>query len=115
AAAGAFLTTLAWTFCSAVHDHARIRAFTNSEGALASYRWALGFVLHGGRRAFRVALTLLAIGLILSAFYQAIASFIQADWMTGVVLSILWGQAMLLSRALVRVWTMSAEAHLQGE
>ena len=62
-----------------------------------------------------VALALCAAGGLLTAFYQAVASQIRADWMTGVVLSIVVGQAMLLARVLFRVWAFAAEARLQRE
>jgi hypothetical protein len=105
---------LVWVLCAAIHDHARIRAFASGDGALRSYTWAAMFVLRGGRRAFALTLALCAIGWMVAAFYQAVASSLSADWMTGVVLSILWGQAMLLARALLRLWLFAAEARLQG-
>jgi len=115
AVAGAFLLALAWVFCAAVHDHARLRAFLTGEGALASYGWAFSLVTRGRRRAYPLALALVGVGALLAAFYQVVASQIAADWMTGVVLSILWGQAMLLARSLVRVWAFAAQAQLHDE
>lgn len=110
---GIAIAAVAWVFCAAVHDHARLRAFASGAGAVTSYVWALRFVLRGGRRAYPLALALAVTGLLLAAFYQVVASQIAADWMTGVVLSILWGQAMLLARALIRVWVFAAGARLQ--
>jgi hypothetical protein len=113
-AGGAIAGVLVWILCGAVHDHARIRCFATGEGALRSYGWALGFVLRGGRRAYLLALAVSVVGGLVAAFYQAVASSLSTDWMTGVVLSILWGQAMLLARSLFRVWIFAAEARLQG-
>jgi hypothetical protein len=113
--AGAAAGVSAWIFCSAVHDHARIRCYATGHGAARGYAWAVRFVLHGGKRAFGLALALFLASAALAAFYQSVASRIDADWMTGVVLSILWGQAMLLTRSLFRVWAFASEARLQGE
>lgn len=112
-AGGVALGSAAWVFCAAVHDHARIRCFLTGEGALQSYAWALRFVLRGGRRAFPLAAVLGVVAVALAGFYQLVAASMSADWMTGVVLSILWGQAMLLARCLFRVWGFAAAAHLQ--
>lgn len=114
AVAGLLVIVFVWIFCTAVHDHARIRCFVEGEGAIESYAWALSFVCRGRRRAYILALLLAAAGLVLTIFYQLVASRISADWMTGVVVSIVFGQAMLLARALVRVWWFAAEARLQG-
>lgn len=115
AVGGVLAAALTWVFCSAVHDHARLRAFLTGDGAVSSYAWAFTFVARGRRRAYPLALALAAVGLLLAALYQVVASQIPADWMTGVVLSILWGQAMLLARSLIRVWLFAAEARLQEE
>jgi hypothetical protein len=115
AVAGILLALSAWLFCGAVHDHARIRAAVSGEGASRSYLWALGFVTSGGRRAFPLALLTWIAAIAAWAVYQIVASQIAADWMTGVVVSILWGQVLLLVRSLLRVWNFAAAAHLQGE
>lgn len=115
AAFGVGAASLAWIFCAVVHDHARIRCFARGSGAIESYAWAMSFVTRGGRRALPLGLVLFAVSAALAVFYQAVASRMHADWMTGVVVSILWGQAMLLARALLRVWTFASEARLQGE
>jgi hypothetical protein len=112
-AGGVAVGAIAWVFCAAVHDHARLRCVAQAEGAVRSYVWAFDFVLQG-RRAFPLALVLFAASALLAVGYQLVASRIAADWTTGLVLSVLWGQAMLLTRSLFRLWAFAAEARLQG-
>lgn len=114
AGSGIVACTLAWVFCAAVHDHARLRAVGQGDSATESYAWALRFVLQGGRRAYPLGLVFLVIALATAALYQLVAMQIAADWTTGLVLSLVWGQAMLLARSLFRLWTFAAEARLQG-
>ena len=110
----ALLWAIGCVFLVAVHDHARIRTCASGQSALAAYRWAWGFVLHGGERAFPLAVALQAAALALWALYQAIGLTIPATLGIGVTGSLLWGAAFMLARIWVRIWFFAAQSDLQS-
>ncbi|MDX2171308.1 MAG: hypothetical protein SF182_29845 [Deltaproteobacteria bacterium] len=110
-AAALWLLGTAWLI--AAHDQARIRAALSGSGAIASYRWALGFVGFGGERAFALALLLQGSGLGLWALYQAIGLALPLTELIGLTWSILWGELFLWLRAFGRVWRLAAQRKLQ--
>jgi hypothetical protein len=97
----------------AVHDQARLRAGLTGCGAVAAYRWGLGFVAFGGERAFALALLLQGSGLALWAVYQAIGLALPLTELIGLTWSLLWGELFLWLRAAVRVWRLAAQRQLQ--
>jgi hypothetical protein len=100
-------------FLVAVHDQARIRVCRARQQALPAYRWALGFVLRGGERAFPLAcaLQLTGVGLWLAA-YAVDTGFTMAAAL-GPTGALLWGEAVLWLRLWVRVWFFAAQNELQ--
>lgn len=108
------LWLLGWVFLVAVHDHARLRAGRTGESAFAVYRWAFGFVLHGGERAFLLACALQLTGLSLWLAYQVVAVSLPMTAILGLTGSLLWGEAFLLLRVWVRVWFFAAQNELQS-
>lgn len=105
---------LGWVFLVAVHDQARLRAGRTGESALAAYRWAFTFVLHGGERAFPLACALQLTGLAFWLAYQAVAVSLPMTAILGLTGSLLWGEAFLLLRLWVRVWFFAAQNELQS-
>ncbi len=96
----------------AVHDHARIRACLSGQGAFASYGWAWRFVLRGGEKAFRLAVALQVTALALFIAYQWTGAVFQTTAGLGVTGSLLWGQAYMFARMLMRVWFFAAQSEL---
>ncbi len=112
-AGGIIALAMVLVFCIAVHDHARIRAVAHGSGAWSSYAWALRFVVDGGRRAFLLALGLQVLGIGLWGVYQAATWAIPTNWMTGVIVALVWAQLCIAARMLLRVWSFAAQADLQ--
>lgn len=108
------LWLLGWVFLVAVHDQARLRAGRTGDGALAAYRWAFAFVLHGGERAFPLAGALQLTALTLWLAYQAVAASLPMTAILGLSGSLLLGEAFLLLRVWVRVWFFAAQNELQS-
>ena len=113
-AAGALVGAVLLVFLVTVHDHARVRCTASSAGALSAYAWSLRFVARREWRALPVALVLLFIGFVLWVVYQTIGMLISTTTTHGIALSLIWGEALLLARMLLRVWTYSAATELQG-
>lgn len=111
--AAAFAWVLGYVFLVAVHDHARLRAARTGEGALPAYRWALGFVLHGGERALALAAALQLTALALWLAYQGIGVSFSMTAILGLTVTLLWGEAYLWVRVWVRVWFFAAQNELQ--
>ncbi len=105
---------IGFVFLAAVHDHARLRACRARQSALAAYRWALGFVWHGGERAFLVACMLQLSALLLWVGYQAIGLTVPVTELLGLTGSLLWAEAYLLVRVWVRLWFFAAQNELQA-
>jgi hypothetical protein len=105
---------LALLFLSTVHDHARIHAAATGAGALRGYLWAIGFVGYRSRLALPLAALLTATVLVVMLVYSGIGALIPKTSVPGVVLSLVWGELMLLSRSFTRVWFFAAEAELQS-
>ena len=101
-------------FLTTVHDHARIRCVATGSGATRSYLWALAYVARRERRALPLALCLFTSGSAVWIVYQTVGMLMPAHSATGVVVSLLWGQAFMLWRALQRVWSFAAGTELQG-
>jgi hypothetical protein len=112
-AAAAALWAIGYVFLVAVHDHARIRACRTRHGALACYRWALGFVVRGGERAFPLAVLLQLAAVGLWAGYQAVNLTFSTTEVLGVTGSLIWGVCFLWTRVWVRVWFFAAQSELQ--
>jgi hypothetical protein len=110
---GGVVWLLGTAWLMAVHDQARVRAGLTGGGAVASYRWALGFVGFGGERAFALALLLQGSGLALWAVYQVIGLALPLTELIGLTWSVLWGELFLWLRAFVRVWRLAAQRQLQ--
>lgn len=106
-AAGAVLLT-------AIHDHARIRVCVTGEGAWTAYRWAWGFVLHGGERAFLLASSLQLVALSFWVTHQSIGIAFPVSALVGVVGALVWGQMLLFVRMWIRVWFFAAQSELQA-
>lgn len=115
AAGGVVLATIGLIVVIAIHDQARIYVVRRRTGALRAYRWASWFVWHGDRRALALAVALLGIGCTLWVFYQAIADAIPVTSSTGVTMSLIWGQVLLLARAGMRLVAFGAQTDLQAE
>lgn len=101
-------------FLASVHDHARIHVAATDAGAVRAYAWALRFVGGWEPRAFPLSLLLLVLTGALWALYQSLGLLLPAASMTGVILSLLWGQVLLLGRCLVRLAAYAAAAQLQA-
>ena len=112
-AAAVALWVLGTAWLIAVHDQARLRAGLAGAGALAAYRWALGFVAAGGEHAFALALLLQLSGLAIWAVYQVIGLALPLTELVGLTWSLLWGQLFLWLRSGVRVWRLAAQRQLQ--
>lgn len=113
-AAAAVVWLSGYVFLVAVHDHARIRACRTPHGAIACYRWALGFVLRGGERAFLLALLLQATALGLWAAYQLSSFAIPMTAVLGVTGSLAWGALYLWLRIWMRLWFFAAQSQLHS-
>jgi hypothetical protein len=97
------------------HDHARIYAVRKQAGAWQALRWASWFVVRGDRRALPLAAVLLLAGGVLWLVYQPIAGLIPVTSANLVTVSLLWGQVLMLGRALLRVASFAAQTDLQSE
>jgi len=105
---------IGFVFLAAVHDHARLRACRARQSAFGAYRWALGFVWHGGERAFLVACALQMSALALWLGYQAVGLTVPVTELLGLTGSLLWAEAYLLVRVWIRLWFFAAENELQA-
>jgi len=114
AGAAAFVWALGYVFLVAVHDHARLHAARIGVGALPAYRWALGFVLQGGERAYALACALQLSAVALWLAYQAVGLTVPVTALLGLTGSLLWGEAMVWLRMWVRVWFFAAQNELQA-
>lgn len=112
-AVAAVIWVLGTAWLIAVHDQARVRAGLSGSSAIASYRWALGFVAIGGERAFGLALLLQGTGLALWAVYQLIGLALPLTELIGLTWSLLWGEMFLWLRTFTRVWRLAAQRQLQ--
>lgn len=102
-----------YIFLVAVHDHARIRLCAQGEGAIEAYRWAFGFVTHGGERAFLLAVCLQVTAFMVWAAFQAVGMWMHPHAELGTVGVLLWAELVLLARMLVRLWFFAAQGDLQ--
>ena len=96
------------------HDHARIHSAATDAGAGEALRWALHFVTRGDRRALPLAGVLAATGGLAWLVYQAAGTLLSTAWVPGLVLSLVWGQGLLLFRMFLRVWRFAAQLELQN-
>jgi len=110
---GATVWWIGYVFLTAVHDHARIRAASTGEGALAAYRWAWSFVTRGGERAFLFALLLQLVALVLWAGFELLTLRGSVAVLLGVAWSFVWGELFLLARMWMRLWFFAAQSELQ--
>ncbi len=113
-AAGGLLAGALWLlFSTTVHDHARIRSTVSGTGATRSLLWAVGFVARREPRALALAALLLGSTIAAWVVYQTVGMLITATSVPGVVLSLVWGQVLMLLRMLLRVWSLAAAMQLQ--
>jgi hypothetical protein len=112
-AGGTLVGALSWLFFATVHDHARIRSRTGEVGALRAFGWALAYVGRRQRRALPLAALLLGTSAALWAVYHGLSHSLGTKSASGVTLSLLAGEAVLLARMFLRVWWFAAETHLQ--
>ena len=112
--AAALLGGLLLVFLVTVHDHARVRATASGVGALRAYVWALRFVGSREWRAFPLALLLLGAGFVVWVVYQTVGMLVPANSSHGVVLSLVWGEALLCTRMWLRVWCFASVTELQS-
>jgi len=96
-----------------IHDHARIRIAAASAGAIEAFVWGLRFVIRHRTRTLSLTLLLLATGVAVWGAYQVAAARIPITSRPGLSVSLLWGEAFLFVRMLVRVWVYSATRDLQ--
>jgi hypothetical protein len=113
-AAGAVVGALLLLFTTTVHDHARVRSVASGAGAVRAFVWALAYVGRREWQALPLAVLLLGSGAVAWLGYQLVAHLIATSSATGVTLSLLWGEVLLLCRMLLRVWSFAAETTLQG-
>lgn len=113
-AAAAILWVIGYVFLVAVHDHARLRVRRAGQSAAAAYRWALGFVVRGGERAFPLACALQVSAAVLWLVYQAIGLTVPMTAVLGLTGSLLWGEVFLLVCMWIRVWSFAAQNELQA-
>ena len=96
-----------------VHDHARIRLAADGSGAIGAFIWSLRFVGRHVAATLSLALLLLVTGVIVWGAYQVFAGWIPVTSRAGLLLSLVWGEALLFVRMLVRVWGFAATRDLQ--
>jgi hypothetical protein len=101
-------------FFTTAHDYARIRSSITGAGAVRAYAWALGFVVRREWRALPLAAALCASGFGMWVIYQTVAMLIPTTSAGGVAGSLVWGQVLMLARAVLRVWWFAAETELQS-
>jgi hypothetical protein len=106
--AGAFLL-----FFTTIHDHARIHSAATGSGAASAYIWALGFVSAREHRA-PLAVMLLMTGGGAWLAYQTLGMVFVTTTTSGVTLSLLWGELLIVSRMFLRVWSFAAQTELQN-
>jgi hypothetical protein len=97
-----------------IHDHARIHSAATGSGAAAAYVWAVGFVTRREPRAVPLALLLLATGVGVWLVYQTVGTLFVTTWTPAIVLSVLWGEALIFSRMFLRLWGFAAQTELQN-
>jgi hypothetical protein len=114
AGAGALVAALLLVFLVTVHDHARVRSTASGSGAFRAYAWALSFVGRREWRALPLALMLLSMSFVLWVVYQTVGMLVPATSPHGIAVSLLWGEALLLARMLLRVWSFGAATELQS-
>ena len=110
---GLVVVALLSLFFVTVHDHARIYSAATGAGAARAFAWAVAFVSRGELRALPLSALLLLIGLLAWAVYQTLGTFVGAGTPLGLVVSLVWGQTLLLLRMVLRVWSLAAAAELQ--
>lgn len=101
-------------FFTATHDHARIHSAATGSSAAAAYVWAVAFVVSRERRALPLLAMLLATGGAGWVVYQAVGRLFVTTTTTAVLGSLLWGEALMLCRMFLRVWTFAAQTELQN-
>ena len=98
-----------------VHDQARIYAVRKRVGAWRALQWAGWFVVRGDHRSLLVLPALLVIGGAPWLVYQIVAHVIPIMSAELAVLSFVWGQGLMLIRAVLRVASFAAQTELQAE
>jgi hypothetical protein len=101
-------------FLSTVHIHARVHCAATRAGAVSAYAWALRFVGRGEWRALPLSFVLVMTGGAIWVVYQTVAMLVPATSPPGVTVSLLWAQAFVLARMLMRLWSFAAANELQS-
>jgi hypothetical protein len=96
-----------------VHDHARVRCLETGDAAWRSGLWACAYVVRE-RRAMPLSLGLVFTTVIGWVIYQAAGTLVAADSALGLTISLVWAQAFMAFRALVRVWAFASAVDLQS-
>jgi hypothetical protein len=112
--AAALVGALLLVFLVTVHDHARVRTTASGVGALRAYVWAVRFVGRREWRALPLALLLLTTGFVVWVVYQTVGMLVPTNSSRGVALSLVWGEWLLCTRMLLRVWCFAAVTELQS-
>lgn len=111
---GTVLTAGLLVFLITVHDHARVRSTAHHAGALGAYTWAWFFVTRREWRALPLALLLFGTSFALWVVYQSVGMLVTTNSTHGIVVSLVWGEALLFARMLLRVWSFAAATELQS-
>jgi hypothetical protein len=110
---GVLLAAAAVFWLTTVHDHARIRIAAAGAGTIGALVWSVRFVSRHRARTLSLAVLMLATGVTVWMAYQVVAAWIPVTSRAGLLVSLLWGEAFLLARMLVRVWGGAAARELQ--
>ena len=113
-AASALVCGLLMLFFTTAHDHARIHSAATGDGASRAYLWAIRFVAIRELRALPLLCLLLLTGGCGWFVYQTLGKLFVTTTTTGVVGALLWGEALILFRMFLRVWSFSAQTELQN-
>jgi len=110
----AIVTGVFLLFFTAVHDHARIHSAATGSRAGAAYGWALRFVAVYERRAMALAVLLFGTGAAGWLVYQTVGRLLVTTSTSGITLSLLSGELLIIYRMFLRVWSFAAQAELQN-
>jgi hypothetical protein len=105
---------VAVAFVASVHDHARVQVAATDSGAVRAFAWAVRFVGGWEPRAFPLSLLLLVLAGVVWGVYQTLGHLVPGGSMSGVVVSLLWGQVLLWGRCMVRLAAYGAAVRLQA-
>lgn len=108
-----FVALAAALVIATIHDHARIRCLGTSETGGRAGLWACAYVLRE-RKAVALTMLLGCTSLAVWAIYQLGATALPANSGLGLAVSLVWAQAFMAVRAILRVWAFAAATELQS-